>query len=245
MAAKKKTGASILGSAALTESEGGAAAPLAAAKKGRGKAGSKEETIELPKLAIKRMAITIIGTSPLIVHAWSEKAKRQMRDKQQGKAKLARGAKDPNEDFESSKYKDSKGRDCIPVFALKKAIVSAATFGNEKKTHFRGSLFIEPVTRGKDGTDLLPIKFSKCVMREDMCRVGGMTKTADMRYRAEYHDWSARVTFEYNESMISVAQILNLIRIAGFSVGICEWRPEKDGHFGRFTIDDSALNAAE
>ena len=42
-------------------------------------------TFELPKIDIKFLTVDIIGDSPLIVHAWSEKAKREMLDAQQGK----------------------------------------------------------------------------------------------------------------------------------------------------------------
>ena len=39
----------------------------------------KEETaIEIKPLEIKIAPITIVGDSPLIVHAWSEKAKKMM-----------------------------------------------------------------------------------------------------------------------------------------------------------------------
>lgn len=39
-------------------------------------------TIELPRLAVQMMDVTLIGDTPLIVHAWSLKAKREMLDKQ-------------------------------------------------------------------------------------------------------------------------------------------------------------------
>jgi hypothetical protein len=33
--------------------------------------------------------------------------------------------------------------------------------------------------------------------------------------------------------------VLALVDRAGFGVGICEWRPEKGGEFGRFEIDQN------
>ena len=50
--------------------------------------------IELPALKIETVHFVLIGDSPLIVHAWSEKAKRQMLDKQMKKATKAKEAKD-------------------------------------------------------------------------------------------------------------------------------------------------------
>ena len=42
-----------------------------------------ETTVEIRPLDIRRVPIRIIGDSPLIVHAWSEKAKRMMLEAQQ------------------------------------------------------------------------------------------------------------------------------------------------------------------
>ena len=35
---------------------------------------------------------------------------------------------------------------------------------------------------------------------------------------------------------MSEGQVVNLLSLGGFSVGGCEWRPEKDGDKGRFTV---------
>jgi len=43
--------------------------------------------ITIPAINIQYVALTIVGDSPLIVHAWDEKTKREMLEKQQKKAK--------------------------------------------------------------------------------------------------------------------------------------------------------------
>lgn len=194
-----------------------------------------ETKIELPTINTKRVAVRVVGKTALIVHAWSEKAKRQMRDKQQKRAKMAKEAKDPNADFEGAKYLDANGKDCVRAAFFKNAIVSACRYAEDlKMTVIRGALFVEG--------DLLPLKFKSCNMREDMVRVG--MGTADLRYRPEYTDWSVDLTIEYNSNVLQAEQVLNLIRLAGFSVGICEWRPEKNGDFGRFDIDMKSTREA-
>jgi hypothetical protein len=113
------------------------------------------------------------------------------------------------------------------------------------KTDLRRAFFIQ--SDGIDivsGLELVRVDYKKCRMREDMCRVGTMTKTADIRYRAEYSDWSIKLRIEYNANTITPGQIANLLRLAGFSVGLCEWRPEKDGNFGRFSIDEKGVVSA-
>ena len=41
---------------------------------------------------------------------------------------------------------------------------------------------------------------------------------------------------DYDEEMMQIDTIINLLNRAGFGVGIGEWRPEKDGQFGRFRV---------
>jgi hypothetical protein len=44
---------------------------------------------------------------------------------------------------------------------------------------------------------------------------------------------------QYNARAISQDQLLNLINLGGFSVGVGEWRPERSGDFGRFRVVDT------
>jgi hypothetical protein len=184
--------------------------------------------VEIPTIKITSCEMKVVGTSSLIVHAWSEKAKKEMRDKQMGVARGPRDKKDPQADFESSKYKDAAGQDCFPSIAFKTAIVDAASFLSKDVTKvlLRGAVFILG--------DLVPIKYKECVMREDMVRVG--MGTADIRYRAEYRDWSAILPIQFNSSVINAAQVASLLNHAGFAIGVGEWRPQKDGQFGRFEV---------
>jgi hypothetical protein len=188
---------------------------------------ASEETIKVPPMKITRIKLKVRGLTSLITHAWSEKAKKQMRDKQTKQGRTAKEAKDPVADFEAAKYRVN-GKDAVPSLAFKNAIVSAARFSDGlKMTVLRGALFIEG--------DWIAIDFKECRMREDMVRVG--MGTADLRYRPEYVDWSCVLPIQFNRDVISAEQIANLVTRAGFSVGICEWRPEKNGQFGRFEVE--------
>ena len=187
---------------------------------------TKEERLEVPRIELAGLQITVIGDSPLITHKWSDKAKKQMLDKQMKVAKTGKDAKDPERDFEESIYRDRDGDCAFPSVAFKNAAVSACRFTDgTKMTVARGAFHVEG-------------EFVKIIgvptPREDMVRVG--MGTADIRYRAEFLGWSAVVRITYNKHAMSAEQIVNLFNLAGFGVGIGEWRPEKNGQFGRFHV---------
>ena len=181
--------------------------------------------IELPPLNIQQVSFTLIGDSPLIVHAWSEKAKREMLDKQMKKATKAKEAKDPQADYEACFYKTEGGAYGFPAIGVKAAMISACRFADMKMTAARGAFHID--------CEMLEV-IGDPRPREDMVRVG--MGTADIRYRPEFPAWRIPVTLKINASVISAEQVANLLNIAGFGVGIGEWRPERNGQYGRFHV---------
>lgn len=201
--------------------------------------GSADNVIELPKLNLQTISITLIGDSPLIVHAWSKKAKGEMLDKQMKKAKAAKEAKDPWRDFCESLYwldgaptnptEDDvkRARFGVPVVAFKAAAVTACTsIGNITKVQARQAFHVLG--------EMALIEAGPPTMREDMVRVG--MGTADLRYRGEFDPWRVTLAVQFNGNVLSAEQIFNLFNTAGFGVGVFEWRPEKDGPYGRFHV---------
>lgn len=199
-----------------------------------GKSTSTPAILELPPIEIKIMKARVIGDSPLITHAWSEKVKRQMAEKQAGRAANKKEAKDPQADFESAMYRTPAGGYAVPAVSFKAAMVAAARqVEGITMTYLRSTFHVEG--------DLIPLQLSGPPgMREDMVRVG--MGTADIRYRPEYWPWAADITIRYNSRAINPEQLTHLLNIAGFGVGIGEWRPEKanTGQFGLFHVESVA-----
>lgn len=190
-------------------------------------ADTAERVVEIPRIEIERMIIRVVGDSPLVVHKWSEKAKKEMLDKQMKVAKRGREAKDPQRDFEESIYHHPDGGYGFPSIAFKSAAVDACRFTDgTKMTVARGAFHVEGEFVKVEGGEPKP--------REDMVRVG--MGTADIRYRAEFTNWAADIPIAYNKHALSREQIVNLFNLAGFGVGVGEWRPEKNGQFGRFHV---------
>ncbi len=189
--------------------------------------GRKKVAIEIKRPDLRVIAMDIFGTSPLICHKWSEKAKKEMLDKQMGRPKV-KSFKDPEQDYEDSLYRLESGGCGFPAVAFKNAAVRAASNLDITMVQARQMFFVIA-----DEDDLVRID-GEPTMREDMVRLNG--KTADIRYRGEFRTWGARLHIRYNAGVISEDQVVNLFQLAGFSVGIGEWRPEKNGSFGCFTL---------
>jgi len=180
--------------------------------------------------------IEVVGTSPLIVHRWSEKAKQMMLDAQQGR-KAPKQVKDPQADYESSMYRFSDGGHGFPTLGFKAASVTAAgrVFGKSvKMTELRVALsfLADGIAAGSGGEQLTRIT-GEPTMREDMVRVG--MGNADLRYRAQYVDWSARLLIQYLPNMLDLETVASIIDIGGVQ-GVGEWRPEKDGIYGTYQV---------
>ena len=208
------------------------------------------EVIEIRPIEIKKVTVRVVGDTPLIMHAWSEKAKRMMLESQMGIAKgKKKEAKNPVDDFIRSMYwltpmpEDgtmesfeeaiaSGARFGFPVTAFKQAAISAAyRMGWAKdKMSMRGAFFID-----SDENGMIEIHSDTPEMREDMVKVG--MGTADIRYRGEFKNWYADLTISYNANgQYSLENIVNIINAGGYVCGVGEWRPERDGQNGMFHV---------
>lgn len=134
---------------------------------------AKTELVEIRPIDMKETTIHIVGDSPLIMHAWSAKARRQILEKEIGATKTkARDVKNPYEDFVSSMYwltpsseeftEEAVGKAIanarfgFPVTAFKQAAISAAyRMGWAKdKMSLRGAFFIKADVDGYYASDL-------------------------------------------------------------------------------------------
>lgn len=196
-------------------------------------------TIAIDRIAAKTARVPIIGTTPLIVHRFSEKAKRAMLDKQTGR-RSPKENRDPQAEYEASFYRLEGGGYGFPVLAFKAATIGGARFYGKDvtMTALKQFLFFHG-ERGQDGQQLARIE-GEPGMREDPVHVGaGKGGANDLRYRPEFVDWRTTLEVTYVVSALTLNSVLSLIDAGGLGVGVGEWRPEKNGDFGTYRVDTS------
>jgi len=181
------------------------------------------------------VCLEITGTAPMIQNKFSQKAIDEMLRKHMGLSTV-REKKIPSECIDRAIIRNADGKESIPPTAIKKAMLSASTtIKGMKKTQIRTSVFVEGGS--------IPFTFSRMVSQMDMVRTSGIGRTPDVRFRPRFEDWSAKVIILFSE-MIPVQTIVDLLNRAG-NVGVGEWRPEKDGSYGTFTVTRSIVDPNE
>lgn len=200
--------------------------------------------LQIDRVAAEMIRVPIVGTAPLIVSRFSEKQKRLMLEAQQGRKKL-REVRDPEAEYQAAFYRikeegDTSPRYGFPVIGFKAAMISATRLYDRSvsMTLMRQIIFMNGLMTDADQQHLFEIH-GEPRMREDVVRLAGSSRSADLRFRPEFPVWSAELTIIYVASLVSQASVLSLIDAGGLGVGIGEWRPEHDGEFGTFAIDQS------
>jgi hypothetical protein len=196
------------------------------------------KSIYVPPLSEKRIRVWVIGKTPLILHAWGSathhsSSRDDMLKKQMGLPTRKKAPKDPQACIDACFYFTADGHYGFPAAAFKHAAVGACRFVDAKMTEARGMFFVT----GDPDVDMIQIYGADPVPREDMVRLQG--KTADIRFRPMFTEWACPLDLEYDASVTSPEQLANLINRAGMGVGVGEWRPEKNGDFGRFRVATS------
>lgn len=187
------------------------------------------KTISIPQLRTARLRVRVEGITPLISHRFSESAQRTIEAAQQGTARTKKPPREPQREFEESVYHSPDGRPAFPAIAFKLAAVRAGQrFGGERSTELLGAFSIT--------TELVEIEGSAPAMRSDRVVLSGPSKLSSIAYRAQYMPWEATIPLLVNVDFLSVEQLVNLFRLGGFSVGVGDWRPERRGSFGQFSV---------
>ena len=182
------------------------------------------------KAVFQPFKLWVVGTTPLICHAWSQKAKIEMLSKQVKAVKSGKEARDPEQDFVDSLYEMQPNVFGFPATGVKNCILSAAHKDRGvARSSVLSSLWIDaemvkvrPALAGAIcDMPLIRIWGSDPEMREDMTKIGtGLNKVANLAYRAQFSTWALRITGRFNVSMLNAEALAFLIQQSGMASGL-------------------------
>lgn len=198
------------------------------------------EAISIKPPNIQRMDVPIVGLSPYVQNAFSEKARQKMRDQQAAgstaKGKKVREPKDFQAIYEGAQHiaVDENGTAWrgLPANGIRAALISACRLVGFQMTKAKLSVFIE--ADGYDKTDGTPlVRITKGEPQYCEHPVRNETGVVDIRPRAMWlPGWQATVRVAWDGDQFTSGDVANLLSRAGQQVGIGEGRPDSPNSCG-------------
>lgn len=138
------------------------------------------------------------------------------------------------ESAERASYRNSKGALCIPSAGFRAGMVKAAGAfklgrGSLKTTaaHIQATEELLPVlSETFEPTDAFTVDTRRVVIG----------KAGIMRSRPRYEQWSVYLTISYDPTLLTTETLQALLADAGNRFGVGDYRPERNGWFGRYTV---------
>lgn len=199
---------------------------------------AKKKTVEVEvmKVSQSRLSYGIMGTSPLICNAMSEKVRQELLLpglKPNKAEKASRLKHNPLLEFRNSMYKDREEggptRVVLKATSFKGALMSAALDipGSSKAQIGRLTYVV--------GDQVAIYGVPKLFMA--VTRSADMNRTPDVRTRAILPKWCCVLTVAWTEPILKEKTITNLLSAAGITQGVGDWRVQKgSGNYGQFEI---------
>jgi hypothetical protein len=134
----------------------------------------------------------------------------------------------------------------LPAMAFKMATIGAGRFYGKqvKMTELRQFMFFEGVQVEGESSKMIVINGDP-EMREDYVRLAGVNHPADLRYRGCFYEWSAELEVRYTVNLLDRQSLVSLIQAGGMGVGVGEWRPERNGEFGTYEVQDGDIQVVK
>lgn len=205
---------------------------------------TETQAIELKPLGNKFMEVTIVGDSDLVLNKMNDVNAKQLIDKRKDKAKDTTKPNMWEEIITAMHWKNGKPTDfseeglakalkenapCITDFGLKKSFGDAVVRAEIDKYKTKFDANVNLVNKG----GLVPIKFAEHFIDEKL--MSPKKGSPVLVHLNRFSGWSAVITISYMENVYSAEQIINIINLAGFGLGIGSGRTSG---FGRYHVEE-------
>jgi hypothetical protein len=149
-----------------------------------------------------------------------------------------REPKNPQAEYESCFYRLADGGYGFPADAFKQATVGAARFYGKAvtMTALKQFIFVSAASPATTVASWCPSSPPSPSCARTSC---ALARGTDLRYRPSFYPWAATLEVVYFTSVIRQESVISLIDAGGMAIGVGEWRPERDGTFGTYKVDQS------
>lgn len=202
-----------------------------------------EQVIELKPINPKTITVTIEGTSDLVLNKMNDPTAKALTDARKDKAK---NLEKPNEweqiitaihwlkgkptDMSEAGLQEAlvNNAPCITAFGLKKSFADAVVRNeiSQYATKFNASVNVIG-----QGDNLVPIKFAEYHIDEKL--MSPKKGAPVLVHLSRFSGWTADITISFMDTVYSEEQILNIINLAGFGLGIGSGR---SSGYGRYKV---------
>lgn len=204
----------------------------------------KEETVELKAINVKKVIVHIVGDGDLVLNKMNDVSSQSLIDQRKDKAKNLEKPNMWEQIITSIHWYNGKPKDytedglkkaltenlpCITAFGLKKSFGDAVVRNgiDTYKTKFDASVNIS--AKG----NLVPISFAEHNVDEKL--MSPKKGAPVLVHLNRFSGWCADIEIAYVDNIYSLEQIINIINLAGFGIGIGSGRTSG---YGRYHVDN-------
>jgi len=163
---------------------------------------------------MKTLKVKLTGTSPLLMHAYKGNDNPELKNQS------------PRDQAEFGTYRSATGELILPTENIHRAMIAGANYvkkGLGRK--ISGAAIIQEPEMPVGAKDFSVDSRGVVVMKNRI-----------VRHRARIEKWGGTFNVEYDGTLITEKELKAVVEKTGQLIGIGDFRPEKKGPFGRFTV---------
>ena len=204
---------------------------------------AKTEVIEIKEVRPQNITVHIEGDTDLVLNKMNDVSSRQLIDARKDKAKKIEKPNMWEEIITAMHWRDGKPTEftekgladaltnnapCLTAFGLKKSFGEAVVRLNLDTYSTKFDASVNIIAPG----GLVPIKFAEHFVDEKL--MSPKKGSPVLVHLNRFCGWSADINISYIDSVYSTEQLINIINLAGFGIGIGSGR--RSCGYGRYHV---------